>query len=57
MIPNQTVRWLLRADDGTSLNNPISAAELTLIGVIDANATVLSSQIASAYPLVPWAGL
>jgi hypothetical protein len=41
--------WLYtEAAAGSSLNNPISAAELTLIGVIEANATVLSSQIALA---------
>ncbi|WP_139559060.1 ELWxxDGT repeat protein [Methylotetracoccus oryzae] len=44
---HQAALWLYtEATAGTSLNNPISAAELTLIGVIEANAAVLMSQIA-----------
>ncbi|MGY6215068.1 ELWxxDGT repeat protein [Methylolobus aquaticus] len=46
---HQAALWLYtEATAGTSLNNPISAAELTLVGVIEANAPVLMSQIALA---------
>jgi len=44
---HQSALWLYtEASPGTSLDNPISATELTLVGVIEANAPVLMSQIA-----------
>ncbi|RYU60913.1 tandem-95 repeat protein [Methylolobus aquaticus] len=44
---HQSALWLYtEASPGTSLDNPISAIELTLVGVIEANAPVLMSQIA-----------
>jgi hypothetical protein len=42
---NQAAFWLYsEADAGTSSDNPIAATELTLIAVVQANATVLAGQ-------------
>ncbi|MGY6215937.1 putative Ig domain-containing protein [Methylolobus aquaticus] len=39
--------WLYtESSAGTSVDNPVSAAELTLIGVVEANATLLTGQVA-----------
>ena len=44
---HQSALWLYtESGTGTSLDSPVSAAELTLIGVVEANASLLTSQVA-----------